>query len=128
MSEQDLSRKIHFEPSTIETIDKSVLNYMEKLNLFSDSNEGWKKVPIIWASAERAYQIKKNKEIRDSQGMLKFPIISIKRNSLVKDMGSKGVFQGNVPETDFTDGGSLAVGRVGYQEKTSKFEETRPCI
>ena len=97
MSEQDLTRKLHFEPSTIETIDKSVLNYMEKLNLFSDSNEGWKKVPIIWASAERAYQIKKNKEIRDSQGMLKFPIISIKRNSLVKDMGSKGVFQGNVP-------------------------------
>tara|TARA_R100001510_G_C7647880_1_gene205217 strand:+ start:1118 stop:2332 length:1215 start_codon:yes stop_codon:yes gene_type:complete len=121
MSEQDLSRKIHFEPSTIETIDKSVLNYMEKLDLFTNSNDGWRKVPIVWASAERAYQVKKNKELRDGQGMLKFPIISIKRNSIVKDMGSKGVFQGNVPEIDKKDGGSLAVGRVVYQDKTSKF-------
>lgn len=121
MSKHDLTRKLHFEPSTIETIDKSVLNYMEKLNLFSDSNEGWKKVPIIWASAERAYQVKRNKEIRDSQGMLKFPVISIKRNSIMKDMASKGVFQGNVPEKDKIDGGSLTVGRVVYQEKTNKF-------
>jgi hypothetical protein len=121
MSDEELRRKLHFEPSTIETIDKSVLNYMEKLDLFANSNDGWKKVPIIWASAERAYQVKRNKDLRDSQGMLKFPIISIKRSSLVKDMASKGVFQGNVPEIDRAQGGSLTVGRVVYQEKTSKF-------
>ncbi len=121
MSEQDLTRKLHFEPSTIETIDKSVLNYMEKLDLFANSNDGWKKVPIIWASAERAFQVKRNKELRDPQGMLKFPIISVKRNSITKDMASKGVFQGNVPEHDPVTGGSLAVGRVVYQEKTNKF-------
>lgn len=116
-----LARKLHFEASTIETIDKSVINYMIDLNLFADTNEGWKKVPVIWGTAERAYQVKHNKEIRDAQGMLKLPIISVKRNSLVKDMPSKGVFQGTSPEVDKLQGGALAVGRVVYQEKSSKF-------
>ena len=31
--------KIHFEPSTFETIDKSVLNFLLELNLFADTNE-----------------------------------------------------------------------------------------
>lgn len=116
-----LPRKIHFEPSTIETIDRSVLSYLTKLNLFADTNEGWKKVPVIWGTAERAYQVKHNKEIRDQQGMLKLPIISVKRASLVKDMPSKGVFQGTQPAMKDEQGGSLAVGRMIYQDKTTKF-------
>ena len=75
--EGPLVRKLHFEPSTIETIDSSVLKYFESLDLFADTNEGWGKVPIVWGTAERSYQVKKNKDIRDAQGMLKFPIISI---------------------------------------------------
>ena len=43
-----LANKLHFEPSTIETIDSSVLNYFESLDLVSDTNEGWMKVPIVW--------------------------------------------------------------------------------
>ena len=117
----NLPRKIHFEPSTIETIDRSVLSYMNGLNLFADTNEGWRKVPIIWGTAERAFQVKHNKDIRDQQGMLKLPIISIKRSSLTKDMSSKGVFQGNVPAVQDEQGGSLSVGRMIYQDKTTKF-------
>ena len=116
-----LPRKVHFEPSTIETIDRSVLSYLTKLNLFADTNEGWKKVPVIWGTAERAYQVKHNKDIRDQQGMLKLPIISVKRASLVKDMPSKGVFQGTQPAMKDEQGGSLAVGRMIYQDKTTKF-------
>ena len=71
MSDEELRRKLHFEPSTIETIDKSVLNYMDKLDLFANSNDGWKKVPIIWASAERAYQVKRNKDLRRRQASLR---------------------------------------------------------
>ena len=119
--ENPLVRKLHFEPSTIETIDSSVLKYFESLDLFSDTNEGWKKVPIVWGTAERAYQVKKNKDIRDKQGMLKLPIISIRRTSVTKDMASKGVFQGNVPGQPDEQGGSLPVSRVIYQEKTTKF-------
>ena len=95
--EDSLVRKIHFEPSTVETIDKSMLNYIKSLDLFSNTNEGWRKVPVVWGTAERAFQTKNNKEIRDAQGMLVLPIITVRRVSLTKDMGSKGVFQGNVP-------------------------------
>lgn len=122
-TEDELVRKVHFEPSTVETIDKSILNYITALDLFANTNQGWRKVPVVWGTAERSYQAKFDKEIRDSQGMLILPIITIRRTSLTKDMGSKGVFQGNVPGVDDQQGGSLPVSRVIYQEKTSKFAD-----
>ncbi len=120
-NEPSLIAKLHFEPSTIETIDRSMLNYIKGLNLYTDTNQGWRKVPVIWGSAERAFQVKSDKEIRDSEGMLIMPIITVSRNSIVKDMTSAGVFQGNVPKHSDEQGGSLPVSRVIYQEKTTKF-------
>ncbi len=116
-------RKVHFEPSTLETIDKSMLNYIEGLDLFTNTNTGWRKVPIIWGSAERSYQAKKHSEVRDTQGMLILPIITIRRMSVEKDMASKGVFHGTIPDFKDQQGGTLAVSRVIYQEKTSKFAD-----
>jgi len=118
---ETIDKKIHFEVSTIETIDKSVLNFVESLGLSTMTNKGFKPVPIIWGTAERAYQVKKNKEVRDSQGLLVLPIISIKRAGFVKNSASPGVFQGNVPEVDDAQGGSLSVSRTIYQQKTLKF-------
>ncbi len=115
------SEKIYFEPSTIETIDRSVLNFLEELSLSADSNEGWKKVPVIWGTAERSFQAKSNRDIRDAQGLLKLPIIAVRRTSLVKDAASMGVFQGNVPEDSDEQGGSLVISRVINQEKTKNF-------
>ena len=58
-------------PSTLETIDYALYDFVnEKLNLFTTTNEGFEKVPIIWASAERAFQIKNNKDVRDSEETL----------------------------------------------------------
>lgn len=113
--------KIHFEVSTIETIDKSVLNFVKSLGLSTVTNKGFKPVPIIWGTAERAYQVKKNKEIRDGQGLLVLPLISIKRASFTKNSASPGVFQGNVPEASGSDGGSLTTSRAIYHQKTLKF-------
>tara|TARA_B100000085_G_scaffold93613_1_gene84774 strand:+ start:3272 stop:4612 length:1341 start_codon:yes stop_codon:yes gene_type:complete len=122
MSERyDKLRKVHFEPSTIEDIDRSVLNYMEKLNLFVKTNEGFKKVPVLWGTSERSFLSKDKKEVRDQQGALKFPLISIKRTSVAKPMASPGAFQGNVPEHPDLQGGSLPVSRTIYQEKTMVF-------
>ena len=118
---ETIDKKIHFEVSTIETIDKSVLNFVESLGLSTMTNKGFKPVPVVWGTAERAYQVKKNKEIRDSQGLLVLPIISIRRSSFTKNSASPGVFQGNVPETSDDKGGSLSVSRVLYQQKTLKF-------
>ncbi len=116
-----IDQKVHFEVSTIETIDKSVLNFVEGLSLHTTTNKGFKPVPVVWGTAERSYQVKKNKDIRDSQGLLILPIISIKRMSFTKSRQSPGVFQGNVPENEDGKGGAINVGRVLYQQKTLKF-------
>ena len=114
-------KKVYFDPSTIETIDKSVLNFIKGLNLFSNTNEGWREVPVVWGTSERAFLVKNSKDIRDQQGILKLPIISVYRSSIVKDMSSKGVFQGNVPGNNDEQGGSLVVSRVINQDKTKNF-------
>jgi hypothetical protein len=83
--------------SNIETVDLAFFTFIdEKLNLHCTTNEGWTKVPVIWASAERAYQVKNNKEIRDKYGTLIPPIISIERTSISKDPDKKGNFQVNL--------------------------------
>lgn len=83
-------------PSSIETVDGAFLDYVEGLNLFCTTINGWEKIPVIWSSAERSYQIKNNREIRDKNGSLIPPIISIERISAVKDPAKKGAFQANV--------------------------------
>lgn len=118
---ETIDQKIHFEVSTIETIDKSVLNFVESLSLATMTNKGFKPVPVIWGTAERAFQVKKNKSVRDGHGLLVLPIISIRRTSFTKSRVSPGVFQGNVPEEDDSQGGSLGVRRTLYQKKTLKF-------
>ena len=119
--EPSLIAKLHFEASTVESIDRAMLNYVKQLNLYTDTNQGFRKVPVVWGSAERAFQVKNDKDIRDSEGMLILPIITVSRTSLTKDMASKGVFQGSVPNFNDEQGGSLPVSRVIYQEKTTKF-------
>ena len=116
-----ITKKLHFEPSTIETIDKSMMNFIEGLSLATSTNKGFKKVPVIWGTAERTFQAKNKKEVRDSQGLLVLPLISIKRSSFTKPKASPGVFQGNIPPFDDEQGSSLATERVIYQEKTLKF-------
>lgn len=118
---KDLPEKLYFEPSTIENIDKSVLDYVASLNLRAETNEGVQQVPIVWGTSERAYISKGDNSLRDKQGMLKFPIISIKRTGFTKPLGSRGVFQGNVPEENDEQGGSLIVSRAINHEKTNNF-------
>ena len=86
-----------------------------------NTNQGFKPVPVIWGSAERSFQSKDKREIRDSQGLLVLPIISIRRSSFDKSRVSSGIFQGNVPEADDGQGGALNVSRVLYQKKTMRF-------
>jgi hypothetical protein len=118
---ETVDKKVHFEVSTIETIDQSVLNFVESLNLSTLTNKGFKPVPVIWGTAERAFQVKSNKEIRDQQGLLVLPIISIRRTNFVKSRQSPGVFQGNVPENQDDKGGALNITRTIFQQKTLKF-------
>ena len=54
--------------STIESIDFAITEWLTNdLKLAATTNEGWKNVPVLWQSPERAFQIKNNKDIRDTE-------------------------------------------------------------
>jgi len=107
-------------PSTLETIDESVYEYFnEKINIHTTTNKGWEKVPLIWVSAERAFQVKNKKGLRDDSGTLILPLISIERSSIEKSLAKRGNFFGNVPRNK--NGGSITITRRLNQEKSSNF-------
>ena len=113
-------------PSTIETVDSGFYEYIdEKVNVHVTTNNGSKKVPVLWMSTERAFQIKSDKSIRDSVGRLKLPLVTIERTSITKDPSFKGSFQANL--LPFVDGprgyrgGTVCIGRRIMQEKTRDF-------
>ena len=106
-------------PSTLESIDEALFGYIDDLDLKATTNKGWKKTPIIWTSAERSYQIKNDKDIRDGVGSLILPLITVERTSVVKDMSKKGVFWGNIDRNK--EGGSISFSRRINQDKTSNF-------
>ena len=83
-------------PSTLETIDTAFYNFLnDRLALSTDTLTGFRKVPVIWVSAERAHQIKNNPELRDDRGELIYPLMTIYRQSVQKDPTFKGSFQAN---------------------------------
>ena len=113
--------KIYFDPSTLETIDRSVQEYVNNLKLYANTNKGRVKVPVLWGTSERAFLTKDAKGSRDSQGALIFPAITIRRTGLSKPSPGSGIFIGNVPPNQDEQGGSLPVMRIINQEKTSNF-------
>jgi len=108
--------------STMETIDEAFFRYIdETLDLHIMHREGFKKVPVIWQSAERAFHRKTHLDIRASTGELKLPIISVFRGEIVKDPARKGAIQANIPPYNDVQGGTVAITRRLNQEKTSDF-------
>ena len=111
-----------FKPSTLETIDYSVYNWLtEEMELFCTTNKGRKEVPVVWVSGERSWQVKNHKNLRDSDGALIFPIISLQRNSFSKDPQKRGAFYGNIPPVKDEKGGSVTIARQVNQNKTANF-------
>jgi hypothetical protein len=119
-----LDDEFHFSPSTFETVDYAIFDYMnDTLGLRCRTNKGWKKAPVIWVASERSYQMKNSKEYRDDEGMVVLPVITIERSSVVKDLNTRGAFYGNqFPiQSQPEKGGSLTIARRIKQDKTSNF-------
>ncbi|HAW80017.1 MAG TPA: hypothetical protein DCX27_10105 [Balneola sp.] len=120
--EKPALKEVQFMPSTIETVDVALFNWLnEELNIFCTTNEGWKKVPLIWSMAERSYQIKDKKELRNKD-VFTLPAISIERTSVNKDPSMKGVAWSNIPRQNDAKGGAITVARRLQQEKTANFQ------
>lgn len=121
---QDLAplKEIPFMPSTLETIDRALFNYIdEELDVFCSTNKGFKKIPFIWVGAERAYQIKHNKNLRDANGFLIYPIMTLERISVSKDLANRGALYAALPNRQDNQGGTLTISRVIKQDKTANF-------
>ena len=115
-------KEIAFMPSTLESIDRAMFGFAEKdLDLHVNTNKGWKKVPTLWVSAERAFQVKADKDLRDSTGALKLPLMTIERTSVEKDPSFKGTFQAHVPDSGDVRRITLPAGKTIQHEKTSNF-------
>ena len=115
-------KEIPFMPSTLETVDYAMYNWLNNnLDLHTTTNGGWKKVHVIWASAERAYQTKREEELRDVDGALVLPIITVERTNVTKDLTRKGAVWANVPAVRDEKGGSITIARRIKQDKTANF-------
>ena len=107
---QHLSSSYALKPSTLEDIDYAVYNYInDNLNIYSETNKGFEKVPVIYSMPERAYQIKNDPDLRTDGRTLIYPMISLLRSGLVQDPTNKGIYGVNVlPYFDYyNQGGSI---------------------
>ena len=115
-------KELEIQPSTIETIDRALFEYIdEELDIFCSTNKGFKKVPFIWAGAERAFQIKHDRELRDVNGWLIYPIMSIERTGISKDLAKRGAYYAAAMNLPDNKGGSMTVARTIKQDKTANF-------
>tara|TARA_Y100000310_G_scaffold111997_1_gene110419 strand:- start:7299 stop:8228 length:930 start_codon:yes stop_codon:yes gene_type:complete len=118
----DMATIMSYKPSTLETIDAAVYGWLDdKMNISCTTNKGWKKVPVIWVAGERSWQIKNNKNLRDSDGALIFPMMTLQRDGFSKDPSKKGMFYGNIPHVNDPKGASITIARRVQQDKTANF-------
>jgi len=116
-----LESEIAFQPSTMETIDRAFFDWVENdLKIQASTNSGWGKVPVIWLTAERAYQIKNDKALRDDAGVVILPVVTVERTSLVKDLNRKGTYWANVPKVGDTKQGAITVAKRLLHNKTAQ--------
>jgi len=109
-------------PSTIETIDLAMYDWVNKeLDLFSETNKGWKKAPVVWVSHERSFAIKNDRDLRDRTGTFILPVITVERTGEEKNPSRKGSVWSNIIPPQDAQGGSYEVTRVINHEKTSQF-------
>ena len=111
------------QPSTLENIDFAFFDFInDKMNSSATTNEGWKKTPVIWASAERSFLSKNNKDLRDGDGTLVLPLITIERTGMNKSKTRKGSYyglSGVLPEGNRF--GRITIAKKIVRDKTNNF-------
>jgi hypothetical protein len=124
MNDVTMPNELEFsmQPSTYETIDGAVLNYIDNdLNINVVTNRGWEKVPVVWRDSERAFQVKHDKDIKDNLGTLKLPIITVARIKEEKSPNARGAIYGQIPVQKDAKGGAYITTRRVLQDKTGNF-------
>jgi hypothetical protein len=118
---QELDARYGFRPSTIEDIDRALFNYVnDDVNVFCNTNEGFKKVPVLFASPERAFSIKDDPELRKNGRTLEYPLISIVRGQMINNPANKGKYGVYIPPYFgfYKKGGAIPIARRVNQDKS----------
>jgi len=118
VEDTSIIREDIIQPSTIEDIDIVVGDYVKSLNIHTKTNKGRKQVEVIWASAERAFQVKNNPDLRDSNDVFILPSITLERTNITKDLTRKGGVFGNIAQPGDEPFGKIQVARRIVQDKT----------
>ena len=116
-------------PCTIETIDTGFVEHLQnEFNIHVFTNSGFRKVPVIWVGAERAFQTKADASLRDTAGKLILPIMTVQRTGMQKDPSFKGAVQADIvsPKTGPRGyaGGAFRIARKINQKKTSQLQNS----
>ena len=83
INEEEKIRDVPRFKSTLEDVDFAVYNFVnDVMDINVKTNKGFKKVPIIWSGSERAFNIKDDDILRDKNGMIILPVVSIERVSV----------------------------------------------
>lgn len=82
---------------TLEDVDRAMFDLFDKQIklVVKTKNDSMKKVPVVFASAEKWAQVKQGKHLRDSKGSLILPLVAISREFTqeVSDTTSRGINQ-----------------------------------
>jgi hypothetical protein len=79
---------------TIEDVDRALFNlFNDELPLIYQQKNETKRIPIIFATGERFAVLRRKRPLRDNQGALILPLISIMRTGIEQDIG-RGVGPG----------------------------------
>ncbi len=117
-----LNQEEIIEPSNLETIDLAFKTFIEEMNLAASTNTGWRKVPVIWATSEKSFLVKSDEFLRDNDGTIRYPMITISRTQIEKTSDGKGTFYGS---TGFfrrpSDGQYHRITKILNQKDTKKF-------
>lgn len=114
---------LELKPSTLENIDTALYRFLDEvLNLHSETTDGTIKVPVVFASAERAFLSKKSAEGRDDDGTMNLPMISVERTTVSKDLNKTTSYYGPTPFfVDSIHGGYIKINRRIVEDKTNNF-------
>lgn len=118
---QELKARYGFNPSTLETIDTAFFNYLnDDLNISCETNTGFHKVPVLFSSPERAFQIKDDPNLRPNGRTLEYPLMSIVRGTVVNNPSNKGKYGVYIPPYFgfYKKGGAIPFARQVNQEKS----------
>lgn len=118
---QKLKATYPLKPSTIEDIDQAVYNYLnDDLSISCQTNQGFNKVPIIFASPERSFSIKEHRDLRANDRVLEYPLMAIVRGAMTKNPQNKGRYGVYVPPyyDYYNRKASVPIARRVMQSKT----------